>query len=59
MNNKSYYFEDVLSVKEMLLERKKEDVYLFLLDEIFKGTNTVERISAVKSVSSALAIKQY
>jgi DNA mismatch repair ATPase MutS len=55
MNNKSYYFEEVLRVKEMLLESKKEDVNLFLLDEIFKGTNTVERISAGKAILSALS----
>ena len=29
--------------------------HLFLLDEIFKGTNTVERISAGKAVLSSLA----
>jgi DNA mismatch repair ATPase MutS len=55
MNNKSYYFEEVLTVKEMILESEKEEPSLFLLDEIFKGTNTVERISAGKAVLSALA----
>ena len=54
MNNKSYYFEEVLTIKEMLKESKNENKNLFLLDEIFKGTNTVERISAGKSVLSAL-----
>ena len=54
MNNKSYYFEEVLTIKEMLKESENENKNLFLLDEIFKGTNTVERISAGKSVLSAL-----
>jgi DNA mismatch repair ATPase MutS len=54
MNDKSYYFEEVLTIKEMLKESEKENKNLFLLDEIFKGTNTVERISAGKSVLSAL-----
>jgi len=54
MNDKSYYFEEVLTIKEMLNESKKGNINLFLLDELFKGTNTVERISAGKSVLSAL-----
>lgn len=54
MNDKSYYFEEVLTIKEMLKESENENKNLFLLDEIFKGTNTVERISAGKSVLSSL-----
>ena len=55
MNDKSYYFEEVLSIKEMLNESKKPHKNLFLLDELFKGTNTVERIAAGKSILSALS----
>jgi DNA mismatch repair ATPase MutS len=44
----------VLTIKEMLKESESGQKNLFLLDEIFKGTNTVERISAGKSVLSAL-----
>lgn len=54
MNDKSYYFEEVLTIKEMLKESENGNKNLFLLDEMFKGTNTVERISAGKSVLSAL-----
>jgi len=54
MNDKSYYFEEVLTIKELLKESVSGNKNLFLLDEIFKGTNTVERISASKSVLSAL-----
>lgn len=54
MNDKSYYFEEVLTIKEMISESMNEERNLFLLDEIFKGTNTVERISAGKAVLSAL-----
>ena len=54
MNDKSYYFEEVLSIKEMLKESVKGTKNLFILDEIFKGTNTVERISAGKAILSAL-----
>jgi len=54
LNDKSYYFEEVLTIKEMMEEGASTVRNLFLLDEIFKGTNTVERISAGKAVLSAL-----
>jgi len=54
MNNRSYYFEEVITIKEMIDKSKDSDLNLFLLDEIFKGTNTVERISAGKAVLSSL-----
>lgn len=55
MNDKSYYFEEVLTIKEMIDQSRNGKPNLFLLDEIFKGTNTVERISAGKAVLSFLA----
>lgn len=54
MNNKSYYFEEVQTIKEMIDQSENGKPNLFLLDEIFKGTNTVERISAGKAVLSYL-----
>ncbi len=53
MNDKSYYFEEVLIVKELLKEGAVSPC-LFLLDELYKGTNTTERIAASKAVLSAL-----
>ena len=55
MNDKSYYFEEVLTIKEMIDKSVDGTPNLFLLDEIFKGTNTIERISAGKAVLSSLA----
>ncbi len=55
MNDKSYYFEEVLTIKEMLEKCENDSPNLFLLDELFKGTNTIERISAGKAVLSSLA----
>lgn len=55
MNNKSYYFEEVLTIKEMIDNSLSSKPNLFLLDEIFKGTNTIERISAGKAVLSSLS----
>ena len=54
MNDKSYYFEEVLTIKEMLQKAANAKPNIFLLDEIFKGTNTIERISAGKAVLSSL-----
>lgn len=54
MNDKSYYFEEVLTIKNMIDQSANGKANLFLLDEIFKGTNTVERISAGKAVLSSL-----
>ena len=55
MNDKSYYFEEVLTIKNMIENSSNEKPSLFLLDEIFKGTNTIERISAGKAVLSTLS----
>lgn len=54
MSDKSYYFEEVLTIKNMLDESGGGGQNLFLLDELFKGTNTVERIAAGKSVLNYL-----
>ncbi len=54
MSDKSYYFEEVLTIKKMLEESRSGARNLFLLDEMFKGTNTVERIAAGKSVLTYL-----
>ncbi len=58
MNDKSYYFEEVLTIKNMIQKSVNGKPNLFLLDEIFKGTNTIERISAGKAVLSSLSKMQ-
>ena len=50
----SYYLKEVLVVKEFLDASKSEDPCLFIMDEIFKGTNTVERIAGAKAILSYL-----
>lgn len=54
MSDKSYYFDEVLTIKDLLNESRSGFQNLFLLDEMFKGTNTIERIAAGKSVLSYL-----
>jgi len=53
--SQSFYMKEVLIVKDMLTESYRCRNNLFVLDEIYKGTNTLERIAAGKAVLSALA----
>ena len=55
LNDKSYYMEEVETIKTMISESRSEHRSFFILDEIFKGTNTVERIAAGKAVLSYLS----
>ena len=56
INAKSYYLQEVLTVKEMIETTDQPGSSLFLLDELFKGTNTTERIAAGKAVLSTLNV---
>ncbi len=53
MNDRSYYLEEVLIIKK-LLQESTVNPCLFLLDELYKGTNTIERVAAGKAVLAAL-----
>lgn len=54
LNEKSYYFEEVITIKNLLAESVCAPGNLFLLDELFKGTNTIERIATGKAVLNYL-----
>ncbi|MGD1894157.1 MAG: DNA mismatch repair protein MutS [Cyclobacteriaceae bacterium] len=54
LDDKSYYLEEVMSMNKLLRESKTDHQNLFLLDELFKGTNTLERVSIAKAVLSYL-----
>ncbi|GAF05344.1 MutS-related protein [Saccharicrinis fermentans] len=54
LNEKSYYLEEVLTIKEMMTDESNNYGNLYLLDELLKGTNTIERIAASKSILSYL-----
>jgi DNA mismatch repair ATPase MutS len=51
---KSYYFQEVHIMGSLIKEAQQPNQNLFVLDEVFKGTNTVERISAAKAILSYL-----
>lgn len=51
----SYFFKEVSLILEMIIHSRSESKNLFVIDEIFKGTNTIERISLAKAVLSNLS----
>ena len=53
MENKSYFMQEVTTIKEFI-DKSDNGNHLFLLDELFRGTNTKERIAIAKSVLSWL-----
>lgn len=55
----SYYLKEVLTIKELIKASNSKEPCLFVLDEIFKGTNTIERISGGKSILSYLNKKNH
>ncbi len=59
LKNTSYYLEEVVRIKELVTASENNQFNLFILDEIFKGTNTVERISGGKSILSFLNRKNH
>lgn len=54
LEDTSYYLQEVLAIKKLIDASKDKNPCLFVLDEIFKGTNTVERISGGKAILSYL-----
>lgn len=54
LNASSYFYREVDEIKEIIEQSGKSTRSIILLDELFKGTNTVERIAAAKAVLSYL-----
>ena len=59
LQDTSYYLEEVLRIKTFIDASKTETPCLFVLDEIFKGTNTIERVSGGKAILSYLNQPQH
>jgi len=56
LESQSFYIKEVMIIKGMLEKAHQNGCNIFILDEIYKGTNTLERIAAGKAVLSALAV---
>ncbi|MBI2407338.1 MAG: hypothetical protein HYV19_03410 [Gemmatimonadetes bacterium] len=54
IEGKSYYLAEVETALAMVRTKETGQQHLFLLDEIFRGTNTTERIAAAYAVLSYL-----
>ncbi len=53
-DGKSYYFEEVNVMAALIDQVVKPWQNIFVLDEVFKGTNTIERIASAKAILSFL-----
>lgn len=51
---KSYYLVEVESVLDLVRASGSSAPHLFIFDEIFRGTNAIERIAAAEAVLGAL-----
>jgi len=54
MEGKSYYLAEVEAVRGLIRAKAPDRQYLFLLDEIFRGTNTTERVAGAYGVLAYL-----
>jgi hypothetical protein len=50
LEGKSYYLAEVESILALIRAKESGEQHLFLLDEIFRGTNTTERVAAASAV---------
>lgn len=57
ISGESYYVREVKHLKRMLDSVNEDNGYLFVIDEIFKGTNTRERLAASEAVLQYLMDK--
>ena len=52
---RSYYLDEVRGILSLVEASKTSDAHLLLLDELFRGTNSVERIAAAHATLTELA----
>lgn len=55
-SGKSYFMKEAEAIKRMLDKGSKHENTLMLIDEIFKGTNPIERLSASVEILNRLAL---
>ncbi|KXX69940.1 hypothetical protein [Flammeovirga sp. SJP92] len=53
--NTSYYLQEVKSIKKIVEASQESTPSLFVMDELFKGTNTIERIKSANAILSYLS----
>ncbi len=50
LHGESFYFREAKRIKQMLDAAGQDKTYLFVIDEMLKGTNTCERVAAATSI---------
>jgi hypothetical protein len=58
LEGESYFYTEISRIFEFIKEGDNGSLCVFLIDEIYRGTNTVERIAASASVLRYLAQRQ-
>ena len=59
LEGKSYYLAEVEATRKLVKAAERNDQCLFILDELLRGTNTIERIAAGKAVLEHLNQKNH
>lgn len=54
-SGESYFIVEIKSLKRILDESKKPEPLLCIIDEVLRGTNTIERIAASSRDSGSAA----
>jgi len=50
VEGKSYFYVEIESLNQLIKLSQEKNKYLFLIDEIFRGTNTIERLASSTAV---------
>lgn len=53
-SGRSHYFSEVETIRSFLAQQARGGCTLFVIDELFSGTNTVERVAIARAVLEAL-----
>jgi MutS domain V len=54
-SGKSHYFAEIEAILSFMESARRGDCSVFLIDELFSGTNTVERIAAARAVLESIS----
>ena len=59
LSGKSYYQKEIESIKRIIIASQKEGKCIFIIDELFKGTNSFDRIALARSVLEYLSAQNF
>ncbi len=54
-SGKSHYFGEIEAIHSFIENAKRGDCKVFVIDELFNGTNTVERLAAARAVLESIS----